>query len=196
MKQRILFMTSNAMLLAFIIIMGFFPQVGFIQLLPSLPAFTLIHIPVLIGAYFNGWKGGIFYGIAFGLVSLLQAMLNPGPLNVIFLAPEISILPRFLFGLTSGGLFWLLKKQLPSKWQIWFIAPTAFLLTLIHTVLVLSAIAWFIGPTFLDPFTFESVIAFIQPIVLLNGMGEAFLAFVLVPLVIIPITRLKLYNRG
>lgn len=195
MKKRILFITTNAMLVAIILVMGFFPQVGFIQITPALPAFTLIHIPVLIGAYFNGWKSGIFFGVTFGVVSFLQALVNPGPLNAIFLSPEISILPRFLFGLIAGWSFYWLKKWTVLPWQHLFIAPFALLLTLIHTLLVLTAIAWFVGPTFLDPFTFETVIAFIQPILFLNGLGEALLAFLLVPLVVIPITRLKLYNR-
>jgi hypothetical protein len=35
MRKRILSMTSNAMLVAIILIMGFFPQFGFIQLFTS-----------------------------------------------------------------------------------------------------------------------------------------------------------------
>jgi uncharacterized membrane protein len=194
MRKRILSMTSNAMLVAIILIMGFFPQFGFIQLLPILPAFTLIHIPVLIGSYFNGWKGGIFYGATFGVVSFLQALLNPGPLNQIFLSPFISILPRIIFGLIAGMIFYnKLRKQLVLNNV--FTSIKSFILTIIHSILVLSSIVFFIGPPIIESYTIDSILGFILPILIFNSLGEAFLAMVLVPIIIFPINRLKLYNN-
>jgi uncharacterized membrane protein len=194
MRKRILSMTSNAMLVAIILIMGFFPQFGFIQLLPILPAFTLIHIPVLIGCYFNGWKGGLFYGATFGIVSFLQALLNPGPLNLIFLSPFISIFPRIIFGLIAGILF-LNKLGKQVTLNSFLTSIKSFVLTIIHSVLVLSSIVIFIGPPIIETYTIDSILGFVLPILIFNSLGEAFLALFLVPLIIFPIHRLKLYNN-
>ena len=55
--------TIDAFFLGIIILMGAVPQLGYIQVLPWL-SLTLMHLPVLIGAYLYGWKKGLLFGTA------------------------------------------------------------------------------------------------------------------------------------
>ena len=72
---------------------------------------TLIHIPVILGSFFLGLRGGLVLGFFFGLSSLLRALLVPTPLSMIMLGADtgfglynlllvlaVIFLPRILVG--------------------------------------------------------------------------------------------------
>ncbi|MFA5421219.1 MAG: ECF transporter S component [Bacilli bacterium] len=131
----------DAMFLAIILIMTFVPYVGFIQI--GLISFTLVHIPVLIGAALFGWKRGLMYGLFFGVASLIKATTYPGTIDFLFVNPLISILPRVVFGFAAGLLFSLLKKMPKFYQKGFYIAVASFFLTALHTFMVLSML-WLI----------------------------------------------------
>ena len=131
--MRIVF---DAMFLAIIAVMTFVPYVGYIQI--GLISFTLIHLPVLIGAALFGWKRGLMYGIFFGLGSLIKATTYPGTIDFLFVNPLISVLPRAVFGLVAGLAFSLARKLPKIYLKGGFIAVLSFLLTALHTFLVLT----------------------------------------------------------
>ena len=89
--------TFHALIIALIVVMGFVPEAGYISFVPGI-SFSLIHLPVLLGAYHKGWKGGIIYGIAFGVTSWIQGMMSGVGFNALFAMPWVSIPPRLLFG--------------------------------------------------------------------------------------------------
>jgi len=131
--MRIVF---DAMFLAIIAVMTFVPYVGYIQI--GLISFTLIHLPVLIGAALFGWRRGLMYGIFFGLGSLIKATTYPGTIDFLFVNPLISVLPRAVFGLVAGLAFSLARKLPELYLKGGFIAVLSFLLTALHTFLVLT----------------------------------------------------------
>jgi uncharacterized membrane protein len=131
--MRIVF---DAMFLAIIAVMTFVPYVGYIQI--GLISFTLIHLPVLIGAALFGWRRGLMYGIFFGLGSLIKATTYPGTIDFLFVNPLISVLPRAVFGLVAGLAFSLARKLPKIYLKGGFIAVLSFLLTALHTFLVLT----------------------------------------------------------
>jgi riboflavin transporter FmnP len=53
----------GAILFAIIVLMAFVPSLGFIPIIPGVAYATLLHIPVLIGAIFLGWKWGLVLGL-------------------------------------------------------------------------------------------------------------------------------------
>lgn len=60
---------------------------------------TILHVPVILGALMEGPVVGLFVGLVFGLTSLIQAAIAPtGPIDVAFVNPLVSILPRLLVG--------------------------------------------------------------------------------------------------
>ena len=137
-------MTNDAIFLALIVLMTFVPYLGYISILGGVITFTLLHLPVILGASLMGWKRGALYGLAFGFFNWIRALTAAtSPFDMLFMNPLISILPRFLFGLIAGLLFELLrfvKKETAKRGVSAFLAALS---TVIHTVLVFGSIYLF-----------------------------------------------------
>lgn len=136
-KEQTRQMTILAMFIAIIAVLGLVPNgiggtLGFIKIAPNLEA-TIIHIPVLIGAALLGKKMGIYLGLAFGIISNIAAFIYTSPL---FYYPWVAILPRFVFGLLIFGVTKLFIKFIKNKYLA--VGISFFLLTLIHTIMVLT----------------------------------------------------------
>lgn len=130
-------MTILAMFIAIIAVLGLVPNglggtLGFIKIAPNLEA-TIIHIPVLIGGALLGRKFGIYLGLAFGVISNIAAFIYASPL---FIFPWVAILPRFIFGILIFDFTRIFIKMTRNKHL--GIAISFFLLTLIHTLMVLT----------------------------------------------------------
>lgn len=177
----------DAFFLGIIILMGVVPQLGYIQVLPWL-SLTLMHLPVLLGAYLYGWKKGLLLGTAFGLTSWIVALVRAsGALDVLFIYPWISVLPRMAFGLASGLLFQLLKKTPKIERNGWLVGTLSFLLTCFHTVTVFLDLYLFypglIGGFFTSTDLVVSGLGLTFAVAVALGMiGEATLAAIVVPL--------------
>ncbi|OQX93453.1 MAG: hypothetical protein B6I17_02545 [Tenericutes bacterium 4572_104] len=131
-RERIRKMTVLAMFIAIIVIMAFVPWLGFIPVFGV--SATIIHIPVLIGGILLGRKPAIILATIFGVVSLIRGAMSGG-FDFIFIFPWVSILPRFLFGLAIYDVYRLFSKII--KQRIIAIAVSFFLLSLLHSILVL-----------------------------------------------------------
>jgi len=92
----------TALLVGFILVLANTP-LGYLSIPPL--AATTVHIPVVVGAAVLGPVYGLFLGLVFGLSSLVRALIQPDPFNVMFLNPVISVLPRMLCGLVAGLVF-------------------------------------------------------------------------------------------
>lgn len=179
--------TFHALIVALICVMGFVPEAGYISLVPGI-SFSLIHLPLLIGAYQKGWKGGIIYGLAFGLTSWIQAMQSGTGLNAFFAYPWVSILPRLIFGFFAGLVFDLLRKNPKLYKNVLVIGGISFLLTIAHTVLVFADLFIFFNETMVAYFTssqpaVEGLTFTFVAIIALGMLGEAALAMLLTPVV-------------
>lgn len=114
-------------------------------------AITILHIPVLIAIFFGSFLAGLSVSFIFGISSLVMAVVMPsGPLDPYFLNPIISIVPRLIFAIITFFLFdwlrFLLHKfnlSLEAGATAVAIAISAFLGTLIHSVLVLGMLLLF-----------------------------------------------------
>lgn len=139
-RERTREMTILAMFIAIIAVLGLVPNglggtIGFIKIAPNMEA-TIIHIPVLIGAALLGRKFGIYLGLAFGIISNIAAFIYASPL---FYYPWVAILPRFIFGLLIYDVTRMFMRIIKNKYAA--VGISFFLLTLLHTVMVLS-LAW------------------------------------------------------
>ncbi|MFA5481015.1 MAG: ECF transporter S component [Bacilli bacterium] len=180
----------DAMFLAIILIMTFIPYVGFIQI--GVISFTLLHIPVLIGAALFGWKRGLMYGFFFGIASLIKATTYPGTIDFLFVNPLISVLPRAIFGLVAGLLFSLLKKMPLFYQKGIFIALSSFILTLFHTFLVLSTL-WLIYRPEVENFLNQEVSW--AGLVLTTLIGTGALIEAGIAAIITPTVSLLVFNK-
>jgi uncharacterized membrane protein len=164
--------------------MTFVPQLGFITITPAI-SFTLLHIPVLFAGLLFGWKGGLAYGTLFGVLSFIRALVNPAsPIDSLFVNPLISVLPRIIFGLLVG-IFLDLSQRISHKvLNKAYLSISSFLLTIIHSVIVLFSLGQFEGPSVLTIFNgaFSSYWAFMSLVILTNGLWEAIIAAILIPI--------------
>jgi uncharacterized membrane protein len=111
-----------------------------------------MHVPVILGAILEGPVVGVVIGLLFGVFSLVQNAIMPGPIGPAFLNPLISILPRLFI----GPVAWLVYRAISGKpagetgtktrrpvIEVIAIAVSAFAGTLTNTALVLTALGLF-----------------------------------------------------
>jgi uncharacterized membrane protein len=236
-----------SMISAIIFMLSLIPNLGFITLFTGI-SITIIHIPVLVGVMIVSRRQSLLLGLVFGLGSFIAALMRAvTPIELAFINPLISVLPRIIFAWFAYEIFHILSaistKVSPfvSIWFvriilafglyllgtylvtlitfspiiIWsvlvlaylvlimvtiryarknkaqaFIASTALLSTLIHTILVLSALV-LVRPEFFNT-TFGGAVDLIYSIMATNGVLEAIAATVIVTPIVI---TLKEINR-
>lgn len=108
--------------------LGYIPWFGGISI-------TIMHIPVIIAAIFEGPVSGTIVGLVFGITSLLKAATAPtGPVDILFVNPLVSVVPRLCIGLVA----WLVVSAFKGKLTPLAIACSAFAGTATNTILVLT----------------------------------------------------------
>ena len=104
--------------------------------------------------------------------------------------PLVSILPRLLVGLISG---WVLLKMVHNVHdaKIWQLSLTGIIGSLVNTVLVLGFMAgmYYLGWLPLDKLNVHALMPWLLGIMATNGLPEAIMAGVLVPLISKPLLR-------
>jgi uncharacterized membrane protein len=154
---------------------------------------TIMHVPVIIGAVLEGPLVGAVVGSIFGGFSLLQAAIAPpGPADVWFTNPLVSIAPRLFI----GPLAWLVYRD----FRRWFVAPSFAISgvagSLTNTVLVLGVIEAF---TYLKPDNRFKIFLPWQDagtVAVVNGLPEAAIAGILVFVVVGAWKRVGARRRG
>jgi len=175
----------DAIFIAIIAAMTFVPYVGMITL-PFI-SFTLLHLPVLLGAYLFGWRKGLLFGVAMGVCSLIEATTMPaGTFDALFVWPWISVLPRALFGFLSGLFFDLLHKNSKLYGNPLIVGLLSFAFTVMHTVLVFGSLFIFFPNETYGVLTapgeiVKGVGAVVAVIVAIGMLGEATLAALVTP---------------
>lgn len=128
---------------ALVIVLGI-TKLGFITLGPTV-SITILHVPVILICMLAGLPEGLFVGATFGLLSLIQASMNPSTLlDPLFVNPLFSVVPRMLVAVVAWGL-WRLLNLIPHMPKAVSAAVTGFLSTLAHTLLVIGFIYLFKG---------------------------------------------------
>lgn len=107
--------------IAVIMILGLTP-LGFIYL--PIASITTVHVPVIVGGYSLGKKGGALLGFFFGLTSLIRCFTTPDATSAIVLGTgtgfgaynlllvlAVIFLPRILTGFFSAALYGALSKK-------------------------------------------------------------------------------------
>jgi uncharacterized membrane protein len=115
-----------------------------------------------------------------------------GVTGLIFNNPLISIFPRILFGLSAGILF-LLIKNIKGNFVYLAYGLLALIATLLHTIFVLIMIWIFESANLIA--IFNNLFQFIWIVVSANGIIEAALAAVLVPIFVIALKRVPIIRQ-
>lgn len=123
----------TALFAAIIIIMAFTP-LGYIPLVVINA--TIIHIPVILGSLFCGWKKGSFLGFIFGLTSFIKNTVMPSSLSAFVFSPILAasmvgtsgvfksaficFVPRILVGVVPYFVYIGVRKAVTSeKKNVW-----------------------------------------------------------------------------
>lgn len=165
-------LTLNALFIAMTILLAVVPNLGMITVGPV--SITIMHIPVIVAGLVLGFKSGVLNATVFGISALLIAATRPtGVLDVLFVNPLVSVLPRVIFGISIGviaGVMDKFTKSFAVKATV-----TAILSTLIHTICVVGAMYYAgIGsgnPEIAAVFS-TNVLAFIGTVLMANGILE------------------------
>lgn len=179
--------TKNLTLFAFFLaveLILLFTPLGFLRIGPL--SATLMHIPVIIAGITMGWKYGGALGLIFGLCSIWNATMTPGPTSFCF-SPFISvggvsgnfssliiaIVPRVLIGLFSAGFYSFCKKKGVS--DSISVIGASLVGALTNTILVLSLIYLFFGASYAAAISvsYEVLITVLMGVVFTNGIAEA-----------------------
>lgn len=136
------------MFIAVIFLLGLTP-LGYIYL--PMAAITTVHIPVIVGGYSLGKKGGAVLGFFFGLTSFIRCFTTPdataavvlgtatgfGVYNLL-LVVAVLFLPRVLTGLFSAIVYQLIGST--GKRQIAAMGVSAFVGSMTNTVFYLGGL--------------------------------------------------------
>lgn len=133
---------------------------------------TIMHVPVIIGAILEGPVVGMIIGLIFGIFSLIQAAVAPtGPVDVFFVNPLISVLPRIVIGLSA----WAVYRAFSGRMTALASVAASLVGSLTNTVLVLGALG------IAGALPWELIAA----IILANGLAEAGAAAVICAAVVL-----------
>lgn len=196
-KQETTRLTISAVFVAILLLQTFVPNIGYVRILPALPAITTIPLTIAIYGSLMGPKAGLFFGLFWGLTRLVVAYTQPGDMVSLILFQNIliSLVPSILAGLVPG----LITKAFSKKTE--FIERISLILSgaatsLTNTILVIVlASLLFAGNASLLKYLGNTSASSSLLIVLLsalgvNGVVEAIFTGILTPIIVIPLQYL------
>lgn len=123
---------------ALVIVLGI-TRLGFISISP-LVSYTILQVPVILAAILGGLWSGVTVGAVFGIMSLVMAAVAPsGALDVLFVNPVISVLPRVMIGIVAWAVYFGLNK-IPHMPKVVSGIIAAYLGTFTNTALVFGTL--------------------------------------------------------
>lgn len=175
--------TYLGLLMALTVLLGVIPNIGIIQVGPV--SITILHIPVIMASVMFDIKGGLIVGTTFGLTSMYVAMTRAAsPIDLLFVNPLVSVVPRALFGLACGVLCYFVDENSKLKY-----AMIGFFSTLIHTLLVYLALYMF-GKETIDAIMGNSTLArFLLSAISVNAIIEAAVASIFAVLILSKVAK-------
>ncbi|MGQ2282303.1 ECF transporter S component [Apilactobacillus kunkeei] len=184
-------MNILSVFIAIIIVQTSIPGLGNIPIGPF--SVTIIPITVVLAAIVLGTKDGAIVGGVWGLITFVRAFWWPtSPLAIyVFTNPLVSILPRILVGLVAGLIFTRLYK--PNKPYRMYMSITGFVSSIVNTVVLLGLVyVFYRGDAFnIYHINVDQLLPYLLFVALTNGLVEAFLSAVLVPVIGSPLLKIR-----
>lgn len=193
-RQKTLQMVYYALFIGIIFILGLTP-LGYITIF--LVGITTVHIPVIIGSYSFGVKGGAILGFFFGLTSLIRCFMTPDATAAIilgtntgfsaynlFLIVAVIFVPRILVGVFAALVYKWLSKH--DKTRVFAMGASAFVGSITNSVLFLGGLILFaFGQTAanfqLVNATYSVLVGTVISATAVNSIAEAIAAVILCP---------------
>jgi len=174
---------------AIIILQTTIPLLGLIPIGPL--SLTIIQVTVIIAAVVLGPRDGAIIGGVWGIITFVRAYTFPtSPIApIVFTNPLISVLPRILIGVVAGYLYHKAFKNKMKDAGAMSIAGVAGSLT--NTILVLGLIFVFYRNPYANYMEIDvsQLLPALLGIVGTNGVTEAILSGILVPVIAKPLLK-------
>lgn len=179
-KEKIVKLTTEAMLMAIIIIMSFTP-LGYLK--TGVIEITFIMVPVAVGSIICGSAAGAFLGLVFGITSFVQCFgMSPFGAALLEINPVLTfivcIVPRVLAGLLPGLVYSAITKKNTVRQAVG--TPVSSLLApLLNTALFTSLLIICFGNTdYIQSMRAgKNILAFAAAFVGVQGLIEAAVCF-------------------
>ena len=185
-------LTITAVFVALLLLQTFVPNIGYIRIIPALPAITTIPLTIAIYSSLMGPKAGLGFGLFWGITRLFVAYTQPGDIVslLIFQNPVISLVPSIIAGWLPGLIVKVIKRK-----DIGFIfAGLVASLTNTFLVILLTSLFFMNNATVLTSHlgnnTGSNTLFIILVAALgLNGILEAIFTGIVTPIVAIPLRK-------
>lgn len=186
-------MAITAVFTAILIMQTFVPNIGYIRIIPALPAITTIPLTIAVYGTLMGPKAGFIFGLFWGITRLIVAYTQPGDIVslMLFQNPVISLVPSILAGYFPGLIAKYLNQTKYAK--LGYVLSGA-VTSLINTimVIVLTSLFFMHDPAslvhYLGNYSSSTPLILILIMALgVNGIFEAIFTAVVVPIIVTPL---------
>lgn len=185
----------TAVFVAILILQTFVPNIGYIRILPMIPAITIIPLTVAVyGSLLSpGYGAGL--GLFWGMTRLIVAYTQPGDMVslLLFRNPVISLVPSILSGLFPSLITSYFKEK-NSKIQKWVYMLNGGVTSLTNTgmVIILACLFFFKSPNILvsniGSFRTSTPLILILLMSLgMSGLVEAIFTAAVTPIIVSPL---------
>lgn len=186
-------MAITAVFAAILIIQTFVPNIGYIRIIPALPAITTIPLTIAIYGTLMGPKAGFIFGLFWGITRLIVAYTQPGDMVslMLFQNPVISLVPSIFAGYFPGLIANYFNQTKYAKLG-YILSGAATSLTNTIMVIILTSLFFMHDPAslvhYLGNYNSSTPLILILIMVLgVNGIFEAVFTAVVVPIIVTPL---------
>ena len=190
-RKEITNLTITAVFIALLFIQTFVPNVGYVRILPSLPAITTIPLTIAVYGTLMGPKWGLGFGLVWGLTRLVVAYTQPGDMVslLLFQNPVISLVPSILAGFFPGLISQKFKNRDAHIQKIGYMlsgAVASLTNTILTDLMFMSNSSTL--TSYLGHFSQSTpLLAILVTALGFNGLVEAIFNAILVPIIVTPL---------
>ncbi len=191
--------TSNlaitALFVAIFLLQTFVPNIGYIRILPALPAITTAPLTVAVYAVLMGPLAGTLFGLFWGILRLILAYTQPGDMVSLLLFQNvfIALIPSILAGFLPGLIDKFAQKRASRfKRLSYVVAGAATSLTNTIFVILITSVVFMGNAAKLTNYlgNFAAGTPLIQALIValgINGLVEAVLTAIVTPIIVLPL---------
>lgn len=184
----------TALFVAIFLLQTFVPNIGYIRIIPALPAVTTAPLTVAVYSLLMGPMAGTVFGVFWGLLRWILAYTQPGDIVSLMLFQNIfiSFIPSIFAGLLPGlfGKFFQTKRKKVKEAGY---AAAGAVTSLTNTILVISltSLIFMNNSTKLIGYigNFSKDTSLIEVLIIalgMNGLIETIFTALVTPLIVIP----------
>lgn len=190
-------MAITALFIALFLLQTFVPNIGYIRILPGLPAITTAPLTVAIYALLMGPVAGTVFGLFWGILRLILAFTQPGDIVSLMLFQNvfIAVIPSVCAGLFSGLIGKLFQnKKNGIRETSYAIAGAVTSLTNTVLVILLTSLVFMNDSGRLIGYmgNFAKGTPLIEALIIalgMNGLIEAIFTAIVTPIIVIPLKK-------